>query len=56
MTRTPLFKLKGQRSTCGGWGMWRPPAHLVNNYCLPRRSSTYRGGGTWRPPVQLVNM
>ena len=30
VTRTPLSRSKGQRSTCRGWGiLWRPPAQLV---------------------------
>ena len=30
MTRAPLSRSNGQRSTCRGWGiLWRPPAQLV---------------------------
>jgi len=30
VTRTPLSRSKGQRSTCRGGGiLWRPPAQLV---------------------------
>jgi len=32
VTRTPLSKSEGQRSTCRGRGiLWRPPAQLVIN-------------------------
>jgi len=32
MTRTPLSRSKGQRSTCRGGGiLWRPPAQLVGS-------------------------
>jgi len=33
VTRTPLSRSKGQRSTCGGGGtLWRPRAQLVKRH------------------------
>ena len=33
MTRTPLYRSKGQRSSCRGGACWRPPAQLVKLQC-----------------------
>ena len=41
MTRTPLSRSKGQRSTCRGCGiLWGPPAQLVGNI-IKRCSSVF---------------
>ena len=48
VTRTPLSRSKGQKSTCRGWGiLWRPSAQLVGRgKSLPVERPADRVGGT----------